>query len=76
MIDSALVVERAESITAGCGCVPLTWKQAGAYKLLKSGRSSVLLVSMATTLGTSALMTDDLEPQHEVMVRRMLIIIK
>ena len=54
----------------------MTWKQAGAYKLLKSGRSSVLLVSMATTLGTSALMTDDLEPQHEVMVRRMLIIIK
>ena len=45
-------------------CVSLSWQQAGAHKLLKSGRSRVLLVSMATTLGTRALMTDDLEPQR------------
>lgn len=35
------------------------------YKLLKRGRSPVLLVSMATMLGTSELMTEDLNRKQE-----------
>lgn len=39
-------------------------KQLCTYKLLNSGRSRVLLVSMATTLGTRELITEDLNVEE------------
>lgn len=40
------------------------------YKLLKRGRSRVLLVSMATMLGTSELMTEDLNEKQKSEVQQ------
>lgn len=39
-------------------------KQLCTYKLLNSGRSRVLLVSMATMLGTRELITEDLNVEE------------